>query len=105
MGLLGSITRNENGYRCYSSADITWIEFLTQLKATGMSITKMQEIAELRRQGDPTLTARRILLEEHYEEVQKNMLELQNNLHLLADKIVIYKGMEKNYTQKQQSDK
>lgn len=71
IGLLCSIDRNENGYRCYSSADVTWIEFLTRLKATGMSITKMLEIAELRRQGDSTLTARRILLEKHYKEVQK----------------------------------
>lgn len=105
LGLLCSIDRNENGYRCYSSADITWIEFLTRLKATGMSIAKMLEIAELRRQGDSTLTARRILLEAHYKEVQKNMLELQNNLNLLADKIVTYKEMENNYALKQKSDK
>ncbi|MFD0693733.1 MerR family transcriptional regulator [Paenibacillus sp. GCM10027628] len=97
IGLLGSIRRNENGYRYYSSTDITWIEFLNRLKATGMPITKMLEIAELRRQGDSTLTARRILLEEHYKEVQKNMFELQKNLNLLADKIVIYKEMENQY--------
>ncbi|MFF2912704.1 MerR family transcriptional regulator [Paenibacillus sp. NPDC057934] len=103
IGLLCSIDRNENGYRCYSSADITWIEFLTRLKATGMSIVKMLEIAELRRQGDATLTTRRILLEEHYEEVQKNIMELQNNLDLLAKKIVTYKGMESNYYSKNKS--
>ncbi|NEW09699.1 MerR family transcriptional regulator [Paenibacillus sp. SYP-B3998] len=97
IGLLCSIDRNENGYRCYSSADITWIEFLTRLKATGMSITKMLEIAELRRQGDSTLTERRILLEDHYEKVQQHMVELQENLNLLAHKIVIYKEMEDNF--------
>lgn len=103
IGLLCSIDRDENGYRCYSSMDVTWIEFLTRLKATGMSITKMQEIAELRRQGDPTLTARRILLEEHYTEVQNRIMELQKNLDLLADKIVTYKGMEDNYRLRQKS--
>lgn len=97
IGLLCSIDRNENGYRCYSSADITWIEFLTRLKATGMSITKMLEIAELRRQGDSTLTERRILLEDHYEKVQQHIVELQENLNLLAHKIVIYKEMEDNF--------
>lgn len=97
IGLLCSIDRNENGYRCYSSADITWIEFLTRLKATGMSITKMLEIAELRRKGDSTLTERRILLEDHYEKVQQHMVELQENLNLLAHKIVIYKEMEDNF--------
>ncbi|WP_433945337.1 MerR family transcriptional regulator [Paenibacillus sp. SN-8-1] len=103
IGLLCSIDRDENGYRCYSSTDVTWIEFLTRLKATGMSITKMLEIAELRRQGDSTLTARRILLEEHYAEVQNRIMELQRNLDLLADKIVTYKGMEDNYRLKQES--
>ncbi|AJY75335.1 MerR family transcriptional regulator [Paenibacillus beijingensis] len=104
IGLLSSIHRNKHGYRCYSSEDITWIEFLTRLKATGMSINKMIEIAELRRQGDSTLTTRRILLEEHYKEVQEHMIELQKNLDMLAHKIVIYKEMEKNYALEQKME-
>ncbi|MBB3072836.1 DNA-binding transcriptional MerR regulator [Paenibacillus baekrokdamisoli] len=97
IGLLSSIHRNKNGYRCYSKEDIIWIEFLNRLKATGMPINKMLEIAELRWRGDSTLTERRILLEEHYKEVQQHMIELNQNLNLLADKIVTYKVMEKNY--------
>ncbi|GGG06435.1 hypothetical protein GCM10010912_58800 [Paenibacillus albidus] len=97
MNLITSIQRDENGYRCYSLEDITWIEFLNRLKATGMTIKKMIELAELRRQGDSTLTARRKFLEEHYKEVQQHMIELQNNLNLLANKIVTYKEMENNY--------
>ncbi|WP_025683214.1 MerR family transcriptional regulator [Paenibacillus maysiensis] len=105
IGLLNSIHRNKNGYRYYSPEDITWIKFLTRLKATGMSINKMIEIAELRRQGDSTITTRRVLLEEHYKEVQEHMIELQKNLNLLADKIVIYKEMEKNYELEHKMDK
>ncbi|MEC0128347.1 MerR family transcriptional regulator [Paenibacillus pabuli] len=97
MNLITSIQRDKNGYRCYSIEDITWIEFLNRLKATGMTIKKMIELAELRRQGDSTLTARRKFLEEHYKEVQQHMIELQNNLNLLANKIVTYKEMENNY--------
>lgn len=97
IGLLSSIHRNKNGYRCYSKVDIIWIEFLNRLKATGMPINKMLEIAELRWRGNSTLTERRILLEEHYKEVQQHMIELNQNLILLADKIVTYKVMEKNY--------
>ncbi|MDQ0885863.1 DNA-binding transcriptional MerR regulator [Paenibacillus sp. V4I9] len=70
---------------------------LSRLKATGMSITKMLEIAELRRQGDSTLTERRIFLEDHYERVQQHIVELHENLNLLAHKIVIYKEMEDNF--------
>ncbi|MFI8716037.1 MerR family transcriptional regulator [Brevibacillus brevis] len=94
IGLLTSIDRNEHGHRCFTSEDVTWIEFINRLKATGMTLTNMLEIAELKRKGDPTLTARRILLEEHYSEVQKALMELQTNLHLLAEKITTYKELE-----------
>lgn len=101
IGLLSSIHRNKNGYRCYSTTDLTWIEFLNRLKATGMSIHKMIEIAELRRHGDSTLTERRILLEEHYKKVQQDITELQTHLNLLADKIIIYHKMESDYLEGQ----
>ncbi|WDV94375.1 MerR family DNA-binding transcriptional regulator [Brevibacillus parabrevis] len=32
IGLLSSIHRNKNGYRCYTTDDIAWIDFLTRLK-------------------------------------------------------------------------
>ncbi|MGM0713286.1 MerR family transcriptional regulator [Brevibacillus parabrevis] len=73
IGLLSSIHRNKNGYRCYTIDDIAWIDFLTRLKATGMPISTMLEIAELKRQGDSTLTKRRIILEEHYAAVEQHM--------------------------------
>ncbi|KAF6583016.1 MerR family transcriptional regulator [Paenibacillus polymyxa] len=71
MGLLTSIDRNEHGHRCFTSEDVTWIEFINRLKATGMTLTSMLEIAELKRKGDPTLTARRILLEERLSSIHK----------------------------------
>ncbi|GIP21934.1 MerR family transcriptional regulator [Paenibacillus sp. J22TS3] len=101
IGLLTSIDRNEHGHRCFTSEDVTWIEFINRLKATGMTLTNMLEIAELKRKGDTTLTARRILLEEHYSEVQKALMELETNLHLLAEKITTYKDLENRHAFKQ----
>lgn len=101
IGLLTSINRNDHGHRCYTFEDVTWIEFINRLKATGMSLTNMLEIAELKRKGDSTLTTRRILLEEHYTTVQKAIIELQNNLKLLEEKIITYKEMENRYALKQ----
>lgn len=101
IGLLTSIDRNDHGHRCFTSEDVTWIAFINRLKATGMPLTNMLQIAELKRQGDPTLTARRILLEEHYSDVQKNLMELQTNLHLLAEKITTHKELENRYALKQ----
>ncbi|WP_082727070.1 MerR family transcriptional regulator [Paenibacillus riograndensis] len=47
IGLLTSIDRNEHGHRCFTSEDVTWIEFINRLKATGRTLTNMLEIAEL----------------------------------------------------------
>lgn len=97
IGLLGSIPRDENGHRCFSTEDITWIDFLSRLKATGMPIAKMVEFADLKRTGESTLTERRIRLEEHFRDVEQRVLSLQQNLSLLAHKIDTYREMESDY--------
>lgn len=51
IGLIHPIDREENTRRRYSTDDIGWIDFLTKLRATGMSIKDMQKYAKLQRQG------------------------------------------------------
>lgn len=58
-GLVDPIGRAQSGRRRYSERDMAWIEFLGRLRATGMPIRKMKRFANLRRQGDPTVPARR----------------------------------------------
>ena len=69
--LLTPINRASNGHRRYSQQDLAWIEFLTRLRATGMPIRQMQQFADLRRQGNPTIPQRRELLDLHQQLVQK----------------------------------
>jgi DNA-binding transcriptional MerR regulator len=94
VGLLTSVKRSSNGYRLYSESDIAWTQFLLRLKATGMSIQQMQQIAILRSKGDETITLRRILLEEHFKIVQMQISELKRNLSALEDKINHYRQFE-----------
>ncbi|KST63148.1 MerR family transcriptional regulator [Mastigocoleus testarum] len=97
IGLLDRISRAPSGHRRYSKQDIAWINFLTKLRATGMSIVKMQQFAKLRRQGDSTIPERRFLLEVHQQEVQEQLNRLNQNLALIQDKIKLYKKMELDY--------
>lgn len=97
IGLLGSIQRNSRGYRCFSTEDIIWIDFLNRLKDTGMPISQMVEFSDLKRQGESTLTERRMRLEEHFRRVEQRVEELQQNLKLLDHKIDIYREMESDY--------
>lgn len=97
IGLLAAIERASSGHRRYSSQDIAWINFLTRLRTTGMPIREMQQFAELRRQGDHSLTQRRQLLEVHQRHVQQQLDELTRNLEVIQDKIQHYRELEEQY--------
>jgi DNA-binding transcriptional MerR regulator len=97
IGLLAPIERASSGHRRYSSQDIAWISFLTRLRATGMPIREMQQFAELRRQGDRSLTQRRQLLEIHQQHVQQQLDELTQNLKVIQEKIQHYRKLERQH--------
>ena len=104
IGLLTQVSRASSGHRRYSKKDIAWINFLTKLRATGMPIVKMQQFAELRRQGDSTIPERRFLLEVHQQEVQEQLNRLNQHLAIIQDKIELYKKMELDYDDTQSSE-
>ncbi|MCG8349727.1 MAG: MerR family transcriptional regulator [Chloroflexales bacterium] len=94
IGLLHPVGRAANSHRRYATADVEWLQFLTRLRATGMSIRLMQQYADLRRQGDATLHERRQLLEIHQREVQARIDELQRSMSVIIKKINHYKELE-----------
>ncbi|WP_052488100.1 MerR family transcriptional regulator [Gordoniibacillus kamchatkensis] len=98
IGLLDRVRREPNGYRAYSDADLAWIAFLDRLRATGMSIADMTRFAELRRQGDGTVAARRELLEKHEAELTRRLQELEQGLAAIRSKIEHYSEMERKRT-------
>jgi DNA-binding transcriptional MerR regulator len=90
VGLIHSIGRADNTHRRYTHDDIGWIDFLTKLRATGMSIQQMQAYAELQRQGDETLPERLQMLRDHQQQVETHMAELHQNLEIICYKIGYY---------------
>ncbi len=94
IGLLEAIDRAASGHRRYSPRDIAWVEFLNRLRATGMPIAKMKQYAQLRQQGQSTVSARKALLEEHEYEVRDRLQHLEHNLKAVSEKIALYKEME-----------
>jgi DNA-binding transcriptional MerR regulator len=89
-GLLDPPSRGTNGHRRYSEADLGMLRILTRLKATGMSIAEMRRYAELCRVGPGTFDARRVLLEEHRQQVLERIAALQSDLELIEAKIKFY---------------
>jgi DNA-binding transcriptional MerR regulator len=90
IGLIHSVDRQDNSHRRYSQDDVGWINFLTKLRATGMSIQEMQAYAELQREGDATLPERLDMLKALRERVIANIAALQENLGVVDYKIELY---------------
>lgn len=84
--------RKANGQRYYSDADISWIQFIKRLKATGMPIKEIQKYAKLRSQGDFTMPQRMQILVEHRVILQDKIADLQENFAKLDEKINYYKS-------------
>lgn len=94
IGLLKEVNRENNGYRQYTEADISWILFIIRLRETGMPITKMVQFSNLRNEGDITARERRELLEKHRENIENQLNKLQDNLQNIKEKIEYYRRIE-----------
>ena len=94
INLLLDVARDVNGYRRFSKADVEWVGFLRQLKATGMPLVQMQLFAKLRRQGDHTARQRREMLESHRLQVVEQIDKLRDCLTLIDCKIERHRQKE-----------
>lgn len=96
-GLVAPVGRDSAGRRRYTRGDIDWLVLLTRLRRTGMPVRDMRRYAELARQGDSTLGARRALFEQHRNRVLARIAELSEDLKALDYKIEIYGKLEREY--------
>jgi DNA-binding transcriptional MerR regulator len=94
-GLVERVGRDSAGRRRYTQQDLDWLTLLTRLRRTGMPVRDMRRYAELARQGDGTLGARRRLFEQHRDRVVSRIAELEDDLKVLDYKIEMYGQMER----------
>ena len=84
-GLIDRVDRADSGHRRFSDQDLSWIEFLTRLRAAGMPIRRLHEYAELRRAGLDTQERRMALIEEHRSVILQRLRELERHLALIEE--------------------
>ena len=84
--------RNSGNRRCYSDKDLTWIAFIKRLKETGMPIKEIRHYAELRADGDPTLSERMEMLVQHRQALNEQIARLQEHKIKLDEKIEFYRN-------------
>lgn len=91
IGLLAPGRDPSSRHRRYSERDLSWIDFVTKLRSTGMPLTEIHEYIQLYQQGESTSAARRCLLEAQAARVETRIAELQEALTVIHKKIDGYK--------------
>lgn len=94
IGLIPGIERADNGHRRYSDSDVEWIQFLIQLRETGMPLSQMKLFAELRKGGDETVSQRREMLEEHRQNLEAQIEKIRRFMSVIDAKIARHKWHE-----------
>jgi DNA-binding transcriptional MerR regulator len=88
--MLTPVDRSSTGHRRYSEADLSWIELITRLRATGMPIREVRRYAALVRAGGGNEEERLALLRAHRTRVLAQLSEVQDHLGAIDRKIGIY---------------
>ncbi len=91
IGLLEPIARRSGGHRRYHPDDLHRVGFLSCLRATGMSIGKLQAFTALAREGPASVPQRLALLEAHKAEVRARIADLEASLLAIDHKIEHYR--------------
>jgi DNA-binding transcriptional MerR regulator len=90
--LLAPVDRAVSGHRRYTDRDLTWIEMITRLRATGMPIRDVRRYAALVRAGEGNEAERLELLKAHRERVEAQLAQVTGHLRAIDHKIGIYEG-------------
>src|SRR4051812_6478103 len=90
--MLDSVDRSASGHRRYSDRDLTWIQMLTRLRATGMPVREVKRYAALVRAGDGNEAERLSLLMTHRHRVEAQLAEATAHLRAIDHKIGVYES-------------
>jgi len=94
VGLIPTVNRTRSGLRDYSEESCKWIELAKCMRLAGVPIEALIEYCMLTQQGDSTITARRLLLEEERKKLLEKMEDMKTTLARLDFKISRYETAE-----------
>lgn len=94
-GLVPGVTRDSAGRRVYHLDHVGWFDFISRLRATGMTIARIAEYSRLVKRGRETLPDRIALLEEQRKRVAEKQEELADAEALIDAKIKYYRQWKK----------
>lgn len=87
--LLPQIARNRQKYRQYTDEDIEWIKMIQCMRMANIPIHSIKDYVSLLIQGGETLEQRFVMVQNHMEDIKKQMTYLQNAFDLTQKKVII----------------
>lgn len=89
-GLLPSIQRDKNGSRLYTDKDLGWIQIISCMKATGMSIAYIKNYIDLCMNGNGSVRERRKIMVEQKDFISEKLKEYTDLLEIVNAKLDYY---------------
>ena len=105
VGVIPEVNRTPGGIRDYNEEDIAWVENAVCMRSAGVPVEMLIEYVKLYQQGDETLEARKNLLMEAKNEVQKQLDKYQATMDRLNFKISRYEEAVKTGILSWETDK
>ena len=105
VGVIPEVSRTPGGIRDYGEVDLGWVENAVCMRSAGVPVEMLIEYVKLYQQGDETLEARKNLLMETKNEVQKQLDKYQATMDRLNFKISRYEEAVKTGILSWETDK
>lgn len=96
-GVTDYIFRNRSGSREYTEDDINWLDFVCNMKSSGMPLDDIRNYRKLVKLGDETSKERRNIIIEHKKRLTSKRVEIDNALDLIEYKICYYNDLLKKH--------
>ena len=90
VGVIPEVHRTKGGIRDFTDEDVAWVENAICMRSAGVPVEMLIEYVRLYQEGDETFQARRDVLAEAREEIQKQLDKYQATLDRLNYKISRY---------------
>jgi DNA-binding transcriptional MerR regulator len=84
IGVLPDPLRTANGYRAYKQESVERLRFIRDAQSTGLTLTEIASILELREQGASTCGHVTSLLQQHLQDLDQYIATLQRTRTQLA---------------------
>ncbi len=84
IGLIDEPPRTPSGYREYDDAAVDRLRFVREAQATGLSLTEIGSILEIKSDGGQSCAHTRALLDRHLHEIDEQIVRLQTAREELA---------------------